>query len=350
MTTKKEMVRINDAAQALLQSKIDPLDTTTIDDSLPSSSSTTEKQHQTPVAVVAKVVAAVKEGDLDQLRFHAKHVEDFTQLRDSEGMPLLHVATSVDNVEVMDLLVVLGCDLNGLDERGGTAVLEAASVGSLRAMKWLVKAGITGGATRPDARGDTTLHLASGKGRVHMMNWLLEQGCDLEAKTVDFKARPLQYAITYKNEDAVRWLLKNGAEVRARDNAYGWNALHIAAANGADVMCMLLIKHAPDLLTSRSDDVTKLQLMPESIAYRNKFTLLATRLKKLRIAYEKNGVGEQEAKAQRIAAEVAARRLLNALDQEKEKETNLVGCFGRKRWVFRHGSPNGNARTSPTCD
>ena len=134
------MVRINDAAQALLQSKIDPLDTTTIDDSLPSSSSsTTEKQHQTPVAVVAKVVAAVKEGDLDQLRFHAKHIEDFTQLRDSEGMPLLHVATSVDNVEVMDLLVVLGCDLNGLDERGGTAVLEAASVGSLRAMKWLVK-------------------------------------------------------------------------------------------------------------------------------------------------------------------------------------------------------------------
>ena len=317
MTTKKEMVRINDAAQALLQSKIDPIEK--IQDTLDANSNSisgSKKKMKTPAAVVQKCIQAVKSGDMEQIRFHSKHVEDFTSLKDREGMPLLHVAATVENVEIMDLLIVLGCDLNGKDERGGTAVLEAASVGNLRALKWLVKAGIEGGAARPDARGDTALHLASGKGRVHMMKWLLDQGCDLEAKTVDFKARPLQYAICHNEEESVRWLIKNGAEVRAQDNAYGWNALHIAAANGRSEICMLLIKHAPDLLTARSSDVTKLNLLPENIAFRNKHTLLSNRLKKLRAAYERDGANKRNIKAQQIAAEVAARRLLQTVDRE----------------------------------
>ena len=50
--------------------------------------------------------------------------------------------------------------------------------------------------------------------------------------------------------------------------------------------------------------------MPENLAYRNKFVKLAKRLKQLRLEYEKNGAGARDAKAKRIAAEVAARRLL----------------------------------------
>ena len=80
-----------------------------------------------------------------------------------------------------------------------------------------------------------------------MMNWLFDQGCDLEAKTIDFKARPLQYAITYDKEEAVRLLIKNGAEVRALDNVLGWHALHVAAANGRSTIAELLVKQAPDL-------------------------------------------------------------------------------------------------------
>ena len=119
------------------------------------------------------MLRAVRHGDLEQIRFLSTHVDGFTKICDADRMPLLHVATSVDRVDVMELLVALGCNMNGLDDRGGTAVLEAASVGSLKGMKFLVNAGIEGGAARPDARGDTTLHLASGKGRVHMMDWLL---------------------------------------------------------------------------------------------------------------------------------------------------------------------------------
>ena len=249
MTTKKEMVRINDAAQALLQSKIDPMlnidmDATniTVDPSSASTKATAAAAAAAPVppAVLEKVLRAVRDGDVEQLRFLSNHVNGFTKICDSEGMPLLHVATSVDRVDIMELLVALGCNINGLDERGGTAVLEAASVGSLKGMKFLIKAGIKGGVARPDARGDTTLHLASGKGRVHMMDWLLEQGCDLEAKTVDFKARPLQYAICHDKEESVRWLIKKGVDLRALDNAYGWNALHVAAANGRSNMCDML--------------------------------------------------------------------------------------------------------------
>ena len=210
MATQKEMVRINDAAQALLSSKVDPLD------NMVDTNSTIDPPNSTkpipiPLSVLEKVLRAVRSGDMEQIRFLSTHVDGFTKIRDSEGMPLLHVATSVDRCDIMELLVALGCDLNGLDDRGGTAVLEAAAVGSLRGLKWLVKAGVIGGAARPDARGDTTLHLASGKGRVHMMDWLLEQGCDLEAKTMDFKARPLQYAICHDKEESVRWMIRKGA-------------------------------------------------------------------------------------------------------------------------------------------
>ena len=315
MTTHQEMSKINDAAQALLKSKIDPAN---IDFEL-SSNKTEKPPKPTPIPkeMIEQSLKAVRSGDLKQIRFLSNHIEGFTKIRDGEGMPLLHVAVSVDNLNVMDLLVVIGCNLNGLDSRGGTAVLEAASVGSLRGLKWLVKSGITGGAARPDARGDTTMHLASGKGRVHMMDWLLEQGCDLEAKTMDFKARPLQYAICHDREDAVRWLVRKGADLHAMDNAYGWNSLHIAAANGRSNICELLVKRKPDLLTVRSKDATKLHLLPENIAFRNGNNILSNRLKKKRIAYERTGGVRNDEESKRLAAEAASRRLLDSLDQEK---------------------------------
>ena len=146
MATKRELVRINDAAQALLQSKIDPL---AIADPLsptatPTSSHSTPKPPPVSLKMLEKCLMAVRTGDLEQIRFLSTHVHGFTQLTDNEGMPLLHVATSVDNLEVMALLVALGCNLNGLDARGGTAVLEAACVGNMRGLEWLVEAGIDG--------------------------------------------------------------------------------------------------------------------------------------------------------------------------------------------------------------
>ena len=55
-----------------------------------------------------QVLAAISSGDSDALRFLAAHVDGFAGLRDTEGMPLLHVAARAGDAGVMDLLVCLG--------------------------------------------------------------------------------------------------------------------------------------------------------------------------------------------------------------------------------------------------
>ena len=87
--------------------------------------------------------------------------------RQFQGMPLLHHAAGSGFCDTMEWLVdVAQCDLHGADQRGGTALLEAAAAGHLEALVWLLRRGLRADAT--DERGDHLLSLAAGYGHLEV--------------------------------------------------------------------------------------------------------------------------------------------------------------------------------------
>ncbi len=83
---------------------------------------------------------------------------------DKDGMTLLHSAASGGQLPVMEFLVSNGVSVSAKDSRGGTAMLEAAAAGHVKAAQWLLDRGVEGGVLGKDSRGDAMVHLAAGLG------------------------------------------------------------------------------------------------------------------------------------------------------------------------------------------
>ena len=276
-----------------------------------------------PSALEQEFLEAAKTGNMGMLKYFAEQLNP-SKIRDADGMTAFHFAAIGNSVEAMEFLVACGCDPMALDGRGGTCVLEAADAGSLEALQWLAEHGTPGCVNQPDARGDTALHVACGKGHVHLLDFLKHAGCDIERKTVDQQARPLQYAISAGRTKAVAWLIRNGVDLQANDNCFGWNALHIAAYNGR-VDCVQLIADAwPDLLhtTARNIDEQKharkegAELTADQLAFRKGHKAVAKLIVKMRDAYV-----QKKSEMSRHQADAMAQALLDELDAEKDTST-----------------------------
>lgn len=57
----------------------------------------------------------------------------------------------------------------------------------------------------------TALHVAAASGNLPAIRWLLKNGADINTRTPDTKSTPLSYALGKENYDAARLLIDNGA-------------------------------------------------------------------------------------------------------------------------------------------
>jgi ankyrin repeat protein len=154
-------------------------------------------------------------------------------VRDSEGRSALHFAAEDGSVEIAEILLDNGGDVNAANRNGGTPLMWARSA---RVASLLLDRGAD--ARAKTSNGTTALMMAAQEGKADVARVLSERGADVNAKTAN-GSTALMVAAGKGNVEIVKVLLEAGADVNARADS-GNTALMIASAKGnGDVMALL---------------------------------------------------------------------------------------------------------------
>ena len=190
--------------------------------------------------------------------------------QNSDGRTVLISAAARGELDIVNLLLSRGVDVNVKDNRGYTALAHALEARYPEVEEALLKRpeldpNVGGLLGRPillayvwrdnqkaterllalganvnlqDKDGDTALHGAAETGNVEIIRMLLDKGANPNAKNQQ-GGTPLMWAAVFGNGDAVRLLLSRGANASLKDND-GITALEWAARNKRDGIVSLL--------------------------------------------------------------------------------------------------------------
>ncbi|MBI4522092.1 MAG: ankyrin repeat domain-containing protein [Gemmatimonadetes bacterium] len=169
--------------------------------------------------------------------------------------PIADAAMRGDAQAVRSLLKG-GADVNAAQGDGMTALHWAAENGDVEMANMLIYAGANLEAvTRMGEY--TPLHVASEAGNAGIVKALLEAGADVHAST-SVGSTPLHFAAMAGSAEAVVALLDHGADVNAREFAWGQTPLMFAAArNRVEAVNALLQRGADAAITSKVVDFSR---------------------------------------------------------------------------------------------
>jgi len=138
-------------------------------------------------------------------------------------------------------------------------IFEAAAMGEREiAMELLRKDGSLVNSFAVD--GYTALHLAAYFGRAPVVERLLDRGADPRAVARNsMQVEPVHSAVTGRNLETVRILLRAGADPAARQ-AGGWTPLHAAAQNGDTRIARVLVEHGADIRAVNDEGLTPIDV------------------------------------------------------------------------------------------
>lgn len=199
------------------------------------------------------IVEATETGDTAQVSNLLKDDPTLVDFMDDGGWSPLRVAASENNVEMIELLLASGAEI---DKMAGdnTAFFEAASKGNVDALKALLTAGADIEIRNTNL--DTPL-MASGQ-NIEVMTLLLDAGADIEAHRGNGRTH-LSLVTRRGYKDAVNFLLARGAAVSIE----GWTGRHLvqgAIKNGLITLLEHLIAAGADLDFSSTDGGTMVHL------------------------------------------------------------------------------------------
>ncbi len=149
----------------------------------------------------------------------------------SEMTPLI-IASANGNIEIIQLFLDNGADIEAKNDDGLTALIVASNLGKKKAVQLL-----------------------------------LDNGADIEAKDDDgFTA--LNWSIYSKNQEIAQFLLDNGADIEAKDNINGKTALIKASSRGNIEMVQLLLDNGADIEANAKNSINS--LLRQMVFFRNK--------------------------------------------------------------------------------
>lgn len=166
------------------------------------------------------IIEAVSQGDVVAVEHLLDQGDDLVNRMDDNSRTPLHHAASIGHVEVAELLLTRGADINVQDYRGETPLIGAVLADQQSLVAFLLQQG-----ARIDVRDHyerTALHLVSRQTGNHVVTrQLLEKGANPNLRD-RFDDTPLQLAAWRGYGEVVDLLLDAGAEVTAvgRDGKY----------------------------------------------------------------------------------------------------------------------------------
>ena len=176
---------------------------------------------------------------------------------DSQSMTPLHLAASKGDTALVTLLLEKGANVNAQDDSGRTPLHWVALSCSTETAEVLVEKGAKVSAA--DEHGNTPLHEAAHQRRTKALEALLEKGADVNVRG-ELGRTPLHEAAHQRCTKALEALLEKGADVNARGEL-GRTPLHVAAREGNADVARLLIKRGADITAKDEQDSTPLALM-----------------------------------------------------------------------------------------
>ncbi|KAK6112466.1 Ankyrin repeats (3 copies) family protein [Brugia pahangi] len=142
-------------------------------------------------------------------------------------------------------------------------LLDAARCGDLCTVKHIIGSCGTRIINCKDFNGreSTPLHFAAGYNRVEVLKYLLKKGANVEARDTGWLV-PLHNACAYGHLIVAELLVKHGANLNATDK-WGYTPLHEAALKGKFDVCKLLIINGADPKHKGHDGKTPLDVVRE---------------------------------------------------------------------------------------
>ncbi|KAG8444767.1 hypothetical protein GDO86_009803 [Hymenochirus boettgeri] len=141
------------------------------------------------------------------------------------GRTPLHLAANKGHVNIVQILLKAGCDLDIQDDGNQTALHRAAVVGQSEVLALLIQEGCA--LDRQDKDGNTALHEASWHGFSQSVKLLVKAGANVLAKNKAGNT-PLHLACQNGHSQSCRILLLAGSRADLKNNA-GDTGLHVAA-------------------------------------------------------------------------------------------------------------------------
>lgn len=154
----------------------------------------------------------------------------------------LMIASNLENIEVMKLLLEYGANVNTKTTDGQSALELAAIKGSKKSIDFLLENGAD--VNSQNNQGYTPTMIAVGLENIDLLNKLIKAGADLNAKDKN-GVSALMNAILVGNYNIVNKLIKSGADVNASTSITGNYVLDFAVAvyeeNKTDKSIMTLL-------------------------------------------------------------------------------------------------------------
>ncbi|XP_051972095.1 death-associated protein kinase 1-like isoform X3 [Xyrauchen texanus] len=172
------------------------------------------------------------------------------------GTPPLLIAAGCGNVQIIDVLMKKGADIQVLDKTGANAIYYGARHGHVETLRFLHEKKCP--LDIQDKSGETALHVAARYGNVDVVQYL----CSIHANP-DLLDReqetPLHCAAWHGYSAVARVLCKAGCDVNAR-NREGESPLLTASARGFKDIVECLLEHGADMDSINKDGHIALHL------------------------------------------------------------------------------------------
>ncbi|XP_063705994.1 ankyrin repeat and KH domain-containing protein mask-like isoform X2 [Culicoides brevitarsis] len=200
------------------------------------------------------LMEAASAGHIDIIELLLKHGADVNAQSSTGNTPLMY-ACAGGHVDAVKLLLAAGANVEDHNENGHTPLMEAASAGHVSVAKILLEHG-AGINTHSNEFKESALTLACYKGHLDMVRFLLGAGADQEHKT-DEMHTALMEASMDGHVEVARLLLDSGAQVNMPTDSFE-SPLTLAACGGHVDLAMLLIERGANIEEVNDEGYTPL--------------------------------------------------------------------------------------------
>ena len=160
------------------------------------------------------IIDAVKQGDRVTVLALLSNESELIDTVEADGTTALHWAVEQDDLDMVNILISAGANMQAVNRYGMTVLAPACANGNAVMIEHLLKAGADPNSTLPG--GETTLMTASRTGNVDAIKLLISYGVDVRARESRRGQTALMWAASHNNAGAIHALIDAGANINAR--------------------------------------------------------------------------------------------------------------------------------------